>query len=129
MTENNDKACRICGASAPDDEAVECPVCKRVHCKGHRDLAGECYGCRHERKLKKNPPGSFFVTVDLDITMDVNEIWPDGDAPENPTVKDVVNVMEECSYSPINLLSEWSLDRYLTITVTDGKGGRGVYRG
>lgn len=32
---------------------------------------------------------SFHFELDLSVTLDLEEIWPDGDAPENPTVEDV----------------------------------------
>ena len=32
---------------------------------------------------------SFHFDLDLSVTLDLDEIWPDGDAPENPTVEDV----------------------------------------
>lgn len=47
----------------------------------------------------------------------VEEIWPDGDAPENPKPVDVVNLMRKTS--KIQLLSSWNLDEDLDIHVVD----------
>ena len=32
---------------------------------------------------------TFSIHIDIDETLTVDEIWPDGDAPENPTADDV----------------------------------------
>jgi len=36
------------------------------------------------------PTFNFHIDIDIDLT--IEEIWPDGDAPENPTVEDVEEV-------------------------------------
>jgi hypothetical protein len=41
-------------------------------------------------------------------TLTVEEIWPDGDAPENPTVDDVIEVMRK-SGSISRLCQDWNL--------------------
>lgn len=39
----------------------------------------------------------------------VEEIWPDGNAPENPTVDDVIAEMQRCR-SVRTLCRDWNLD-------------------
>jgi hypothetical protein len=50
-------------------------------------------------------------SIELDATLDlsISEIWPDGDAPENPTVADVVAVLEKHG-SVTSVLSDWGFD-------------------
>lgn len=44
-----------------------------------------------------------------EATLSVDEIWPDGDAPENPTRDDVIAVMQK-SGSAYRLAQDWNLD-------------------
>ena len=52
-------------------------------------------------------------TFHIEITgwhdLTVRQIWPDGDAPENPTVEDVIKVMRECARSADVLVRDWDL--------------------
>lgn len=52
-----------------------------------------------------------------DRPFSVDEIWPDGDAPENPTVEDVIEVIRQ-SRGPSRFISDWSIDLYVEV---DGK--------
>jgi hypothetical protein len=64
----------------------------------------------------------FFVDIDTPtIELGIHDIWPDGDAPDNPTVQDVVAVMRRCG-SRSQVLSDWCLDAELRITVTEPFG-------
>ncbi len=48
--------------------------------------------------------------------LSTNEIWPDGDAPENPTDTDVIEAMK--SYGrPFEVIRDWALDDGLEIHV------------
>lgn len=58
----------------------------------------------------------FSVGVENDFGMTVDEIWPDGDAPENPTTEDVLERMATYG-SLFRLIREWSLDADLDVTV------------
>jgi len=60
---------------------------------------------------------SFIVKIEYETTMSIEQIWPDGDAPENPTAKDVVKAMQEDCPTVAGLLSEW--DFPVTVRVTD----------
>lgn len=60
----------------------------------------------------------FKVQFDGSVEMTVDEVWPDGDAPENPTAKDVAIKMRRTG-TVASLLSEWNLDSYLDVYVDD----------
>lgn len=57
----------------------------------------------------------FRFTLHADCTLGVDEIWPDGDAPENPTLQDVLEVAEAYGWDPddadgmAQLMSEWNM--------------------
>lgn len=51
---------------------------------------------------------SFMVTLEGDHALTVDQIWPDGDAPENPTSEDVEMVLAE--YSVLELIRDWNLE-------------------
>ena len=61
-------------------------------------------------------------TFQIEITgfhnLTVSQIWPDGDAPANPTVEDVIAVMRSCAHSAQQLTSDWELDYDVEV---DGK--------
>ena len=48
----------------------------------------------------------FTITLQGDHSLTVEEIWPDGDAPDNPTDADVVAVLKK--YSLSDLISDWN---------------------
>ena len=39
----------------------------------------------------------------------IEEIWPDGDAPENPTTADVIAAMRKTSDLPERICRDWNL--------------------
>lgn len=53
------------------------------------------------------------------ISLSVAEIWPDGDAPANPTAADVAARMEE-SLSLWSVIHDWNLADDLLAEVEDG---------
>lgn len=44
--------------------------------------------------------------VSSELTLD--ELWPDGDAPDDPTEEDVKRLVED--QDPLRIASEWNLD-------------------
>ena len=59
------------------------------------------------------------------VELAVDEIWPDGGAPENPTAADVIAVMRESSHDRIaRLLIEWNLDSDQVVSVSKLGGTR-----
>lgn len=49
----------------------------------------------------------FEFAGDHDLT--VSEIWPDGDAPENPTTEDVIARVKDSCWSVRHLITDWNL--------------------
>lgn len=54
---------------------------------------------------------TFNIYIDFSADLTVSEIWPDGDAPENPTSKDVMAKLmggdKWCSHTQV--LEEWGM--------------------
>jgi hypothetical protein len=51
---------------------------------------------------------TFNLSLNIDVTLSVDELWPDGDAPENPTVADVENLIAD-SGGWSRILDDWNL--------------------
>ncbi len=52
----------------------------------------------------------FIFSVQVDHILSVDEIWPDGDAPENPTAEDVKSVFLNSSHCSIGtMLDCWNI--------------------
>ncbi len=67
--------------------------------------------------MKKKWKVKFNVACELTM----KQIWPDGDAPENPTSQDVIDVMQLDQHTPAELIREWNLDRNaLLVVIGDG---------
>jgi hypothetical protein len=66
---------------------------------------------------------SIFIGVEVDNDLSVTDVWPDGDAPENPTADDVAALLEKGGLK--RNLEDWSLmdGAVVTISVHDGHGG------
>ena len=64
----------------------------------------------------------FLVSVESpEYFMSIDEIWPDGDAPKNPTTEDVLKIMRDyCKGNIYHLIRDWALDKELTVIV-DGR--------
>lgn len=65
----------------------------------------------------------FTIGVDGWFDLTTEDIWPDGDAPEDPSADDVIAAIKRSSYSVGNFLREWGLIEDLEVTVE----GRQVY--
>lgn len=50
---------------------------------------------------------TFYISFEGDHYLTLDELWPDGDAPGNPTVEDVRALVNQ--YSLPQLLNEWNL--------------------
>ena len=61
-----------------------------------------------------------------DVALGVEDIWPDGDAPPDPTVEDVVARMQSTGCSAARLAAHWNL--LDEIEVSAGDGSRAVFR-
>ena len=58
----------------------------------------------------------FDVSIDFYETWGLVEFWPDGDAPDNPTVDDAIARIKE-SGSVLDWMRDWNVDRGLTVSV------------
>lgn len=70
---------------------------------------------------------AFDVDMYGSVTLEISDIWPDGDAPANPTAQDVADRMR--AFGKKSLMDDWMLSDYLAISVTDkeSKLGAGVF--
>lgn len=60
----------------------------------------------------------FTVSLSGNVEMSVKEVWPDGDAPDNPTAEDVVEQMKREGTIP-RMLENWNLLWDIEVDVTD----------
>jgi hypothetical protein len=51
----------------------------------------------------------FTFHFDADFWMKVDDLWPDGDAPANPSIEDVQALVAKCG-GKHRILHEWDLD-------------------
>jgi len=58
----------------------------------------------------------FGVAIEGYYEFAVEEVWPDGDAPDNPTPEDVRNVMQDAG-TKNRVLDDWGLLSDLNVTV------------
>lgn len=58
----------------------------------------------------------FRIRYEIEEELTVDEIWPDGDAPENPTADDVHKLLKDGSL--MCNLQEWNLTDYGVLHVT-----------
>ena len=65
--------------------------------------------------ISKGPKDKFTIEVDSFTEMCIDEIWPDGDAPKNPTAEDVARRIQESCLNAGDLLQEWNLDTTVTV--------------
>lgn len=59
----------------------------------------------------------FNITIEASADLEIEDLWPDGDAPENPTVEDVEKLIESDG-GPKRILRDWNLDSDLAVDVT-----------
>lgn len=49
-----------------------------------------------------------FIISFPEIGLSIEDIWPDGDAPDDPNINDVIDVMKK-SFSPSDVAQDWNL--------------------
>lgn len=59
----------------------------------------------------------FHIEVGDEAFLTAEEIWPDGDAPENPTTDDVIEAIKASS-SPYRFAGDWGFQNHVSV---DGK--------
>jgi hypothetical protein len=69
--------------------------------------------------IPKKHPG-FCFDINASVHLEVDEIWPDGDAPENPTAEDVEVVIQQAG-GLRRVLRDWDLEDHIILTVSDSK--------
>ena len=63
---------------------------------------------------------AFEIVVDATYYLTVDELWPDGDAPENPTAHDVAELMRS-SGSQRSVMADWNIDEpEVTVRAVNG---------
>lgn len=67
---------------------------------------------------------SISINIEANTDLSVSDMWPDGDAPANPTASDVVQLLLDGGLR--SNLRDWSLLDHLDILVSvdDGNGTR-----
>jgi hypothetical protein len=60
-----------------------------------------------------------FVVSFPDVELTLDQVWPDRDAPENPTPQDVIEQMRSCTRSVQGIASEWCLIESLYVGYDD----------
>lgn len=63
------------------------------------------------------PEPSFYVTIDVAVTLKKSELWPDGDGPADPTEADVLALIKS-EGGPVEILREWNLIDDIDLRVT-----------
>lgn len=57
------------------------------------------------------------ITVTFDADLDIESLWPDGDAPEHPTIADVQKVIDRDGGIE-RVLHDWNLDQDPDVVIT-----------
>lgn len=65
--------------------------------------------------VSNGPKEKFTIQVESFNELCIDEIWPDGDAPENPTAEDVARRIQEDCLNAGDLLQEWNLDATVSV--------------
>ena len=88
-------------------------------CRRRSSADGHCepqaFEQREENEMKKF---EFTITISVDLTEE--EVWPDGDAPENPTAADAREVFVSCNGSNyLRTAREWSFENDIDLEVCE----------
>lgn len=62
-----------------------------------------CTGVVESRK-------TFSIELEFQENFTIEQIWPDGDAPESPTTQDVIDRINAGNWSVSSFVREWGLD-------------------
>lgn len=61
---------------------------------------------------------TFTFDITISHTFTIDELWPDGDAPENPTTRNVYDLVEQCG-GLARVINDWDLVDDADLHVTD----------
>lgn len=53
----------------------------------------------------------FRISYQMDAVLSVKNLWPDGNAPENPTEEDVLKLIDNDG-GILDVIHKWNLDSY-----------------
>lgn len=59
----------------------------------------------------------FLIRFDGEVALSTADIWPDGDAPDDPSPLDVKRVMEAAGRKE-RVLRDWDIARYVQVSVS-----------
>lgn len=62
------------------------------------------------RMTKKEKERLFDLDISLNVILKIDEIWPDGDWPDDPTVEDVARLIAEETTGIVDLVEKWGID-------------------
>jgi len=77
-------------------------------------------------KIEHGPASSIDLEFEGHTTLELDEVWPDGDAPENPTAADVVARIKSDCHSLSDLLHDWSIEEFVECFVSVGDDSKKV---
>lgn len=64
----------------------------------------------------------FTFTIECEVELGLDHVWPDGDAPAKPTAEEAAKVVEKCGGLSC-VIRDWGLDHDMTMTIVDSDGG------
>lgn len=70
-------------------------------------------------------PKTFHFSIECDVSLDVSDIWPNKNAPDDPTLADVLEAIRKAG-GAAQIIRDWSLADDLCLTVSDGKNSEVV---
>lgn len=76
---------------------------------------------RNNNRQKRKNNKAFTFNVSGEIRLHADEIWPDGDAPDDPTVEDVLDSIEDNYGDPGSWLCDWDLETNLVVDIEEAK--------
>ena len=68
----------------------------------------------------------FTVIFSGSATMEKDWIWPDGGAPENPTVEDVVQAIKDDTRDAAEFINEWNMGDSIEVHVYNKADPKGL---
>lgn len=61
----------------------------------------------------------FRFTIISESVLTIDQIWPDGDAPENPTADDAARQFWSCGRDLFGIAQDWNFDQDANLDVTE----------
>ena len=71
---------------------------------------------------------TFTIRIECEVTLNTEDIWPDGDAPENPTAKDVVQAMDDDCVNIGALIEDWNFPAEVRVWDTNDRKDMASWR-